>query len=108
METDAFYDLPSLVKLDLRNNDLCQIGNILSALTHEDLVVDLAENRIKYLVEAQYKPYIETRKNKGYINLGGNSFSCQCDMKWLLATNFQWNDLLINGTCADGRSMDQV
>ena len=108
MESDAFYDLPSLVKLDLRNNDLCQIGNILSALTHEDLVVDLAENRIKYLVEAQYKPYIETRKNKGYINLGGNSFSCKCDMKWLLATNFQWSDLLINGTCADGRSMDQV
>jgi len=92
----------------LQNNSLCRLGGAITDLKNPDLVVNLSNNQIKYLIESDYKPYIETRKNKGYIDFTGNRFHCKCDFKWLSLTNFRWNDLLTNGTCSDGKTFDQV
>jgi len=105
---DAFMTLPTLTNLDLSNNSLCRLGGAITDLKNPDLVVNLSNNQIKYLIEKDFKPYIETRKNKGYIDFTGNHFHCKCDFKWLSLTNFRWNDLLTNGTCSDGKTFDQV
>jgi len=104
----AFMVVPSLTNLDISNNTLCRLGGALKELENPDLVVNLSNNQLKYLIESDFKPYIETRKNKGYIDFTGNHFSCKCDFKWLTLTNYCWNDLLTNGTCSNGRTFDQV
>jgi len=104
----AFMAVPSLTNLDISNNTLCRLGGALKELENPDLVVNLSNNQITYLIESDFKPYIETRKNKGYIDFTGNNFRCKCDFKWLSLTNFRWNDLLKNGTCSDGKTFDQV
>merc|ERR1719342_154979 len=104
----AFMAVPSLTNLDISNNTLCRLGGALKELENPDLVVNLPNNQITYLIESDFKPYIETRKNKGYIDFTGNNFRCKCDFKWLSLTNFRWNDLLKNGTCSDGKTFDQV
>merc|ERR1719348_1838203 len=104
----AFMAVPSLTYLDISNNTLCRLGGALKELENPDLVVNLSNNQITYLIESDFKPYIETRKNKGYIDFTGNLFRCKCDFKWLSLTNFRWNDLLTNGTCSDGKTFDQV
>merc|ERR1719474_207609 len=105
---DAFMTLPSLTNLDLSNNSLCRLGGAITDLKNPDLVVNLSNNKITYMIEKDFKPYIETRKNKGYIDFTGNRFHCKCDFKWLSLTTFRWNDLLTNGTCNGGKTFDQV
>ena len=45
------------------------VGNNLASLDNKDLVVDLTNNNISFLLETEFKPYIETRKNKGHCVL---------------------------------------
>jgi len=108
IKDQAFMAVPSLTNLDISNNALCRLGGALKELENPDLVVNLSNNQITYLIESDFKPYIETRKNKGYIDFTGNLFRCKCDFKWLSLTNFRWNDILTNGTCRDGKTFDQV
>ena len=91
---------------------------------NKDLVVDLSNNKIEYLLgksnkkpfwpshikcsESDIKSYIETRKRKGFINLSGNRLRCQCDLRWLLALNYQWADLLQNAVCKNGQTLAEV
>ena len=62
-------------------------------------MVDLSHTNVKYLFEASFKPFIETRKGKGYVDLSGNLLECGCNMRWLLSSNFQWSHILRNATC---------
>ena len=45
------------------------MGNNLQVLDNKDLVVVLTNNNISFLLEAEFKPYIETRKNAGHCVL---------------------------------------
>ena len=45
------------------------MGNNLASLDNKDLVVDLTNNNISILLEVEFKPYIETRKNSGHCVL---------------------------------------
>ena len=54
---------------------------------------------MKYLLESSFKPFIETRKGAGYVDLSGNLLECGCNMRWLLSSNFQWSDILRNTMC---------
>lgn len=62
-------------------------------------MVDLSRTSVKYLFESSFKPFIETRKVKGYVDLSGNLLECGCNIRWLLSSNFQWSDILRNTTC---------
>ena len=62
-------------------------------------MVDLSHSNVRYLFEASFKPFIETRKGKGYVDLSGNLLECDCNMRWLLSSNFQWSHILRNATC---------
>ena len=72
---------------------------IYSHLGNPDLVVDLGHTSVRYLLETSFKPFIETRKGKGYVDLSGNLLECGCNMRWLLSSNFKWSHLLRNTTC---------
>ena len=45
------------------------MGNNLASLDNMDLVVDLTNNNISILLEAEFKPYFEKRKENGYCVL---------------------------------------
>ena len=49
-------------------------------MDHQDIVVDLSDNGIKYLTEDQFKPFVEKRRN-GYIKLDNNPLDCRCDVQ---------------------------
>jgi len=103
---DAFIDLPNLVKLDLSNNTFCQFGNLLTTLKNQKLKVDLSENKVQYILEDIFKPFIET--SKGHVDLRNNPLQCRCDVRWLLLSNFAWRNLLANTACRDGDSLEKV
>jgi len=108
IEKDSIQDVENLRRLDLSNNEICEVGNLVQNIQNEDIIMELSGNNIRYLLEEQFRPFVEARKNKGYINLGDNTLHCQCDMKWLLTTNYKWSDVLFNGTCADGRGINKM
>ena len=47
---NIFYDVPNLVNLDLSQNNICHIDNMLDTLRNPDLIVDLSENNLNYLI----------------------------------------------------------
>jgi len=104
---EALTDLRSINLLDLSNNQLTHVGGILQSLDHQDIVVDLSDNGIKYLTEDQFKPFVEKRRN-GYIKLDNNPLDCRCDVQWLLSSNLVWSDLFQNATCAIGGELQEV
>jgi len=108
LKNSIFYNVPKLLILNLRDNQICSIGNFLEHLNNPNLILNLSNNKLKYLVEDSFKPYLENKKNKGYIDITENEFKCSCDLKWLLTTNYQWRDILVNGTCQNGKTLDQV
>ena len=105
---------------------LTHVGGILQSLDHQDIVVDLSDNGIKYLTEDQFKPFVEKRRN-GYIKLDNNPLDCGCDVQvrekkylnvgnkqifivfqWLLSSNQLWSDLFQNASCAFGGELHEV
>ena len=101
------------------------VGNNLASLDNKDLVVDLTNNNISFLLEKEFKEYIATRKNRGHcllqviteggsirsiiqFTLQGNPLSCSCDIRWILSLNYQWSRLLRGADCADGSKMSDV
>lgn len=107
LQDNTFFNL-TLNKLNLTNNKLSLLGNNLQVLDNKDLVVDLTNNNISILLEVEFKPYIETRKNNGHCMLQGNPLSCSCEMRWILALNYQWSSLFRGADCADGTKMSDV
>lgn len=103
---DAFTGLPNLVMLDLRNNSICFVGNIFSKLTNHKLEVDLSNNNMKYLLEDNFKPFVE--RSRGHVDLGNNPLQCGCDTLWLVSSNFNWQRLLVNSSCQSGEALEKV
>merc|ERR1712066_16443 len=108
IENNSIQNVENLRSLDLSNNLLCEVNNLLENVMNEYVVIELGGNNIRYLLEDQFRPFVEARKNKGYINLGDNTLHCQCDMKWLLTSSLNWSGILFNGTCIDGKKMNKV
>ena len=112
IEDNSFSNLPSLVNLDLsKNSNILHIGTMFSHLQNPDLVVHLAENNVKVLLERSFKPFIETvnaKSGKGYIDMLYNTLQCGCDVKWLLTSNFEWTGLFQNSSCYDGLKLEEV
>ena len=52
---NVFYDVPNLVNLDLSQNNICHIDNMLETLRNPDLIVDLSENNLNYLIGKMMK-----------------------------------------------------
>ena len=38
----------------------------------------------------------------------GNPLKCGCDVKWILNSNFQWENLLKGATCTNGKTLSEV
>ena len=38
----------------------------------------------------------------------GNPLKCGCDVKWILNSNFQWENLLKGATCTNGKTLPEV
>ena len=38
----------------------------------------------------------------------GNPLNCGCDVKWILNSNFQWENLLRGSTCSNGKTLPEV
>ena len=113
IQNNTFYNLQSLVNLDLsRNSEFCHIGNMLSdMLDNPDLVVNLAGNNVNILLEDSFKPFIETVTNnngRGYINMTNNSLNCNCDVKWLVNSDFGWTNIIQNTSCKNGKNLEEV
>jgi len=51
LKDNIFYNVPKLLNLNLKNIKICHIGNILVPLNNPDLVVDLSNNNLRYLIE---------------------------------------------------------
>ena len=59
-------------------------------------------------IESEFKPYLETRRTKGHLIMKGNPLRCGCDVKWILNSNFQWDNLLQGATCTNGKNLLEV
>eukprot|EP00092_Neocalanus_flemingeri_P020556 GFUD01022269.1.p1 GENE.GFUD01022269.1~~GFUD01022269.1.p1 ORF type:complete len:511 (+),score=90.91 GFUD01022269.1:17-1549(+) len=112
VQDNTFYNLPSLINLDLsKNTKLCHIGNMFSHLRNPNLVVNLAENNVKVLLEDSFKPFIETvteNNGKGHIDMALTPMQCACDVKWLVTSNFEWTGIIQNSSCNDGSTLEEV
>jgi len=97
--------MPLLEKLFLSDNEISSLGNNLDLLKNPNIEIDLSGNRITYLLESEFKPYLETRRTKGHLIMKGNPLRCGCDVKWILNSNFQWDNLLQGATCTNGKNL---
>jgi len=97
--------MPLLEKLILSDNRISSLGNNLDLLNNPDTEMDLSGNRITYLLESEFKPYVERRRSKGHLNMKGNPLRCGCDVKWILNSNFKWDNLLQEATCTNGKNL---
>lgn len=70
VEMDSISDVEKLRRIDLSNNHICDVGNLIKNIQNEDIIIELSGNNIRYLLEEPFRPFVEDRKNKGYINLG--------------------------------------
>merc|ERR1711972_1270240 len=61
-----------------------------------------------YYLESEFKPYVETTRSKGHLIMTGNPLKCGCDVKWILNSNFQWENLLKGATCTNGKTLPEV
>ena len=110
-------------KIILSDNNIKSLGNNLGLIDNPDTEVDLSSNKISYLlgmfrisefdfyivcVESEFKPYVETRRSKGRLVMTGNPLVCGCDVKWLLNSNFQWDNLLHGSVCSSGTDLRTV
>ena len=96
IQDNTFYNLPKLQNLDLSRTELCHIGNILDHLPHPDLAVNLAETRVKVLLQDSFKTFVERvseNNGKGFLNLSLVPLQCACDVKWLLTSNMDWTSV---------------
>ena len=100
------------------------LGNNIATLNNKELVVDLSNNNMRFMLESEWRPYIETRKSTGHCVLQvpetllscslplwyyqGNPLSCSCDMRWILSLNYQWSPLFRGADCQDGRKLTEV
>ena len=57
------------------------------------------------ILESEFKPYLEIRRTNGRIILTDNPLRCGCDVKWILTSNFQVDNLLGGVSCENGDSL---
>ena len=124
IEDNTFGNYPKLENVNLTNNNIYSLGNNLGLLTNPETEIDLSHNNLEYLLgikplrpyylifsffpENEFKSYIGTKKGKGQIFMTGNSLRCGCDVKWILNSNFLWDNLLDGASCKNGDELRHV
>ena len=117
IQGSIFYNTPALVALDLTLNYYLQdIGTVLENIS-QDALVNLTITGIETIPERSFRGFLENvikNKRKGKIDLKPTTgyykpmLKCLCDIKWLVNSKMDVSNILLNATCQDGKSFDQV
>jgi hypothetical protein len=129
----AFYDYPYSMKnitlgtqinfisahaFDMRGQSFERLtiklsDNLLTASSFESgvfmnskrpLFIDLSRNRITFLDENIFKPFIDN-DIMNQIDVEGNPLDCDCRMKWLVSDGHKIEKQILNAICNDGKPL---